>query len=111
MIEENGKIEKLKTRIMTVIAAVLNGREKSFRKRRYGGTFLVRLVKEDLEKMGFDNTVLQNCEYADVYLLWQNDDFSIKIVWHGSEIQTYIEDLHQTPNWLFNFIVEKYIES
>jgi len=38
-------------------------------------------------------------------------DFSVRFVWHDHETQTYIEKVSETPRWIFNFIVEKYIES
>jgi len=76
-----------------------------------GELFLVRLNREDLEKLGYDTNTLQEYEYADVFLLWEDDNFSIKFVWHGAETQTNIETVRDTPQWIFHYIVDKYIES
>ena len=76
-----------------------------------GELFLVQLSKEDLKKMGFSDDTVQKYECVDVFLIWKGDDFSVRFVWHDHETQTYIEKVSETPRWIFNFIVEKYIES
>jgi len=85
--------------------------EKNVTEEDVGELFLVRLNKEDLAKMGFYSSTLTKFQYADVFLMWRNDDFSVKFVWKGEDIKIHIQKVSQTPRWIFNYIVEKYIES
>ena len=76
-----------------------------------GELFLVQLNKEDLQKLGFDVSVVERIKHVDVYLVWHNDEFSIKLVWHGVETQAYTLNVNRVPKWIFHYIIDKYIES
>jgi len=76
-----------------------------------GELFLTRLEREDLEKMGFDIAKTQNNIYADVFLMWKGDNFSIRFEWNGEHKHTYTQKVGKIPRWIFNYIIEKYIEA
>ena len=76
-----------------------------------GELFLVQLNKKDLQKLGFDANVVERIKHVDVYLVWHNDEFSIKLVWHGVETQAYTLNVNRVPKWIFYYIIDKYIES
>ena len=76
-----------------------------------GELFLVQLNKEDLKKLGFDANVVERIKHVDVYLVWHNDEFSIKLVWHGVETQAYTLSVRKVPKWIYYYIIDKYIES
>ena len=76
-----------------------------------GELFLTQLNKEDLKKLGFDSSAIERIKYVDVYLVWHNDEFAIKFVWHGIETQAYILNVNKMPKWIYHYIIDKYIET
>jgi len=85
--------------------------EKHEKEEDVGELFLVQLNKEDLQKLGFDVSVVERIKHVDVYLVWHNDEFSIKLVWHGVETQAYTLSVRKIPKWIYYYIIDKYIES
>ena len=85
--------------------------EKHKKEKDVGELFLVRLEKDDLKKLGFDASVVERIRYVDVYLVWEEDNFYIKLVWHGIETQAYTINVNKMPRWIYYYIIDKYIES
>ena len=85
--------------------------EKHEKEEDVGELFLVRLEKNDLQKLGFDASVVERIKHVYVYLVWEGDIFSVKFIWHGVETLAYTLNVNKIPKWIFSYIIDKYIES
>ena len=85
--------------------------QKHEKEKDVGELFLVRLERNDLQKLGFDANTIESYEYTDVYLLWVDDNFTIKFVWHGKETKISMAKPDNVPKWIYHYIIDKYIES
>ena len=85
--------------------------QKHEKEKDVGELFLVRLERNDLQKLGFDANTIESYEYTDVYLLWVDDNFTIKFVWHGKETKISMAKPSNVPKWIYHYIIDKYIES
>ena len=74
-----------------------------------GEVFLTTLSKRELESTGFDTSTFGSFEYADIYLQWFDDEFTIKYVFDGSPSNTYYEKVKDIGKDVFNLIIESYI--